>query len=213
MLSLGGIRQQFSHPRNIELARKSAEFFRTAKKRLACGDVEPPDIDFHPMGYLILVKEDRAEKFLEFHKVQTNNGIYVELLSADSLKLKYPWLNTDGIVLASFGMKDEGWINPYALLKALRGKAEFLGVQFMQGEVFDFNPRIAADSCANRDDAGNPSEDCHHCLVRLPHDWSYQLDFTHGFVATGAESTALAKRLGLGIGEGMKRIPYPVVPR
>lgn len=213
MLSLGCIRQQFSHPINLHLARKSAEFFRKAKKSLAMAEIEPPDLEFHPMGHLILVEDERAEKFFEYHKVQTEAGAYVELLSPSMLQQRFPWLNTDGIVLGSHGLKDEGWVNPYPLLKALKGKAEFLGVQFMQGEVFDFNPRLFQDSISNRDDAGNPIETCNHCLVRLPTDVTYQLDFTNLFMASGSETAALTSRLGIGMGEGLRRIPYPMVPR
>ena len=36
-------------------------------------------------------------------------GAKVELLSAKQLKRKFPWLNTDGIAMGSYGYENEGW--------------------------------------------------------------------------------------------------------
>lgn len=197
----------------MKLAQTSARFFRKARDKLSFIGHDPPDIEFHPHGYLILVEEERAEKFFEYHKTQTEAGAFVELLSPQMLSTRYPWLDLDGVVLGSMGLQDEGWINPYNLLVALKGKAEFLGVHFIQGEVFDFNPRQFKETFHTRDEAGDPMDTCHHALARLAHDDIVQLDFTNCFVCAGGETGALAKRLGLGMGEGMRRIPYPIVPR
>ena len=35
-------------------------------------------------------------------------GAKVELLTAKQLKRKFPWLNTDGIALGSYGYENEG---------------------------------------------------------------------------------------------------------
>ena len=35
-------------------------------------------------------------------------GAKVELLSAKQLKRKFPWLNTDGIAMGSYGYENEG---------------------------------------------------------------------------------------------------------
>ncbi len=56
-------------------------------------------------------------------------------MTAKQLKRKFPWLSTDGIALGSYGYENEGWFDPWALLSALRIKAESLGVHFIQGEV------------------------------------------------------------------------------
>lgn len=36
-------------------------------------------------------------------------GAKVELLSNEKIKNRFPWLNTDGIVLGSLGTLNEGW--------------------------------------------------------------------------------------------------------
>jgi len=197
----------------MALAREGANYLRKAKDNLSFIGVEPLDLQYQPQGFLILVEEERAERFFEYHKIQTASGAFIELLSPPMLEQKVPWLDLEGVALGSLGLQDEGWINPYPLLAGLKGKAEFLGVQFVEGEVFDFNTRFYKETAGYRDECGDVKETCHHALVRLAHDKIYQLDFTKGFLCAGAENAALSKRLGIGIGQGMRRIPYPVVPK
>ena len=44
-------------------------------------------------------------------------GAKVELLSAKQLKRKFPWLNTDGIAMGSYGYENEGWSKVRSLLE------------------------------------------------------------------------------------------------
>lgn len=60
-------------------------------------------------------------------------GAKLQLLSAKMLKEKFPWLNTDGIAIGCFGVQNEGWLDPYALLAAFRQKALSLGVLYLNG--------------------------------------------------------------------------------
>ena len=41
----------------------------------------------------------------------------MELLSAKQLKRKFPWLNTDGIAMGSYGYENEGWSKVRSLLE------------------------------------------------------------------------------------------------
>ena len=61
----------------------------------------------------------------------------MELLTAKRLKYKFPWLNTDGIALGSYGYENEGWFDPWSLLCALKIKAMDLGVDYVHGEVYN----------------------------------------------------------------------------
>jgi len=91
------------------------------------------------LGYLFLASEEGVEVMQENHRVQmwafnsiwnikheisalfsTNSGCgaKVELLSARRLKEKFPWLNTDGIELGSYGYENEGWFDPWLALKS-----------------------------------------------------------------------------------------------
>ena len=40
-----------------------------------------------------------------------------------------------GVALGSYGFENEGWFDPWALMAALRIKAQDLGVHFIPGEV------------------------------------------------------------------------------
>lgn len=60
MLSVGGLRQQFSLKENIELSLDSAEFMRNIKNHLKVEGQEPPDIQFQPSGYVFLATEKSA---------------------------------------------------------------------------------------------------------------------------------------------------------
>ena len=50
----------------------------------------------------------------------------MELLSPSKLGRRFPWLNTEGLALASYGYENEGWFDPWALLTALKIKAQDL---------------------------------------------------------------------------------------
>lgn len=70
VLSVGGLRQQFSLPENIQMSLFGAEFLRNAKKMLSGENLEGPDVQFHPHGYLFLATEKGADQLIENHKLQ-----------------------------------------------------------------------------------------------------------------------------------------------
>ena len=71
VLSVGGLRQQFSLPENIQMSLFGAEFLRKSKKLLSGEGLEGPDVQFHPHGYLFLASEKSAEQLIANHKLQT----------------------------------------------------------------------------------------------------------------------------------------------
>ena len=116
-MSVGGLRQQFSLPENIEMSLFGADFLRNASRILHCEDVYTPDVNFQPHGYLFLASDEGVETMRENHYVQIECGAKVELLSAKQLKRKFPWLNTDGIAMGSYGYENEGWSKVRSLLE------------------------------------------------------------------------------------------------
>lgn len=70
VLSVGGLRQQFSLPENIQMSLYGAEFLRQSKKLLSGENLEGPDVQFNPYGYLFLASEKGAEQLIENHKLQ-----------------------------------------------------------------------------------------------------------------------------------------------
>lgn len=71
VLSVGGLRQQFSLRENIELSLASADFMRNIKRNLSVDESDPPDISFNPCGYLFLASEKGAHILQENHALQT----------------------------------------------------------------------------------------------------------------------------------------------
>src|SRR5580704_7697415 len=89
-LSASSIRQQFSTPLNIAMSRFGFEFLRTGGERL--------------------------ETLRENHAVQRAEGADVALLSPGEITARFPWITTDGVAAASFGLTGEGWFDGPALL-------------------------------------------------------------------------------------------------
>ena len=134
--SVGGIRQQFSTPENIAMSLFGARFVKSAGEILAIGD-ERPDISFVEQGYLFLATAAGMPVLKHNHRFQLEAGAEIALLDHTALAQRFPWLNTDGLEGGSFGLKNEGWIDPYALLQAFRRKARSLGVVYAKDEIVD----------------------------------------------------------------------------
>ncbi|XP_064896393.1 FAD-dependent oxidoreductase domain-containing protein 1 isoform X2 [Columba livia] len=138
VLAAGGIRQQFSLPENIQMSRFSAQFLRNINEHLGVPNEPPIDIQFQPSGYLFLASPDGAEKLEATVQLQRDEGVQVALLSPTQLKERFPWMDTQDVAVASYGLEDEGWFDPWTLLSAFRRKARSLGVLSCTGEVRGF---------------------------------------------------------------------------
>uniref|UniRef100_A0A8B9TBA7 FAD-dependent oxidoreductase domain-containing protein 1 n=1 Tax=Anas platyrhynchos TaxID=8839 RepID=A0A8B9TBA7_ANAPL len=138
VLSVGGIRQQFSLPENIRLSLFSAAFLRNINDYLWVPNEPPVDVQFQPSGYLFLASQRGAATLEAGVKLQREEGAKVALLSPSQLKAKFPWLNTEDVAVASYGLENEGWFDPWSLLTAFRRKAMSLGVLSCIGEAKSF---------------------------------------------------------------------------
>ena len=61
----------------------------------------------------------------------------VEWLETDQVADRFAEINVDGISAATFGYRNEGWIEPMSLLNGLKRKARHLGVHYVNDEVVD----------------------------------------------------------------------------
>lgn len=214
-LSVGGIRQQFSLKENIEMAMYGADFLRNHKRYLSVLDDEPPDVAFNPHGYLFLASSEQgAEQILINHELQTEVGAYVDVLTPDQIKKRFPWISTDGIMLGAHGVQNEGWFDPWSLLIGMRSKAEFLGVQFVNAELLDFNMHTRLPTYGMFDELGDPIETCNYAIVRTPDGRERQVEFCYGVICTGPQAGETTKMLNIGTGRpGLRSKPLPVEPR
>jgi FAD-dependent oxidoreductase domain-containing protein 1 len=139
VLSAGGIRQQFSLKQNVEMSLYGRDFLRNASELLKVDnqdseEEEEVDVQFQEHGYLFLAATNEGkEQLIQNNQVQTSVGADIQLLSPAQLKDKFPWLNTDDILLGSFGNSGEGWFDPWSLLRGLKRKCKSLGVNFVKG--------------------------------------------------------------------------------
>uniref|UniRef100_A0A3B4ZZM9 FAD-dependent oxidoreductase domain-containing protein 1 n=1 Tax=Stegastes partitus TaxID=144197 RepID=A0A3B4ZZM9_9TELE len=207
VLSAGGIRQQFSLPENIHLSLASVNFMRKINDYLGVMNEDPVDLQFNQSGYLFLASEQGAQIMEENYITQRNAGAHVSLLSPTQLKQKFPWINTDGVVLASYGLENEGWFDPWTLLNAFKRKAISMGVIPCHGEVTGLL-RLC----------GFVPDGITVCVeqVQMLNSLEYQpVECSIVVNAAGAFSGKLTKMLGIGSGpkDSIAGIPLPVEPR
>ncbi|XP_058484173.1 FAD-dependent oxidoreductase domain-containing protein 1 [Solea solea] len=214
VLSAGGIRQQFSLPENIHLSLASADFMRNINDYLGVLDEEPIDLQFNHSGYLFLASENVAHIMEENYSTQRDAGAKVSLLSPTQLKEKFPWINTDGVVLASHGLENEGWFDPWTLLNAFRRKAMSMGVVQCCGEVTDF--KYSVNRAMTTEGESLDIRRIKSVKVQMPNSLEYQpVECAIVVNAAGAFSSKLAQilRVGSGAKNTFEGISLPVEPR
>ncbi|XP_029210318.2 FAD-dependent oxidoreductase domain-containing protein 1-like [Acropora millepora] len=197
VLAVAGIRQQFSVLENIQMSKFSFQFLSDIDQFLAIEGCDPPDIQLQKLGYMFLASKESEQTLRENHALQSKHGCHVLLLSPDELSLRYPWMNTDGVALASLGADCEGYLDPWSLLNAFKRKSKSLGVDYITGEATDFiqdqNGKISGVQVAT----GSPPKQTEviHCGVLVN--------------AAGPSAGYVAKKLGIDLPiEPRKRCVY-----
>lgn len=118
-LSLGGIRQQFSTPENIALSTFGLKLVRRLKDEFG----PEADVGFKEQGYLIMASEAGLAVLEENHRTQVSCGADNVILRGADLAARFPYLNTQGVAAACFGLSGEGWVDPYSLMSLFRKSA------------------------------------------------------------------------------------------
>ncbi|XP_062261938.1 FAD-dependent oxidoreductase domain-containing protein 1 [Platichthys flesus] len=214
VLSAGGIRQQFSLPENILLSLASADFMRNVNEHLGVMNEDPVDLQFNHSGYLFLASEKVAHIMEKNYNTQRYAGAKVSLLSPTQLKEKFPWINSDGVALASYGLENEGWFDPWTLLNAFKKKAISMGVIQCCGEVTDF--KYTVNVATNPEGENVALKRIKSVKVQMPNSLEYQpVECAIVVNAAGAFSSKLAQMMGIGSGPKgtMAGTPLPVEPR
>lgn len=137
-LSASSIRQQFSTPLNIHLSRYGIGFLRRA------GELLGVELGLREPGYLFLASRAGEAVLRANHTIQTGEGCAVELLDPAALAGRFPWISTEGVMLASHGTANEGWFDGPALMQGFRRKARELGVSYLADEVLEISGRTVA---------------------------------------------------------------------
>jgi FAD-dependent oxidoreductase domain-containing protein 1 len=129
----GGVRRLFALPENIELSNHSIPVYQNFHKLMAV-DGSDADIGFKKNGYLFIVPP-KDIKILEGNfERQKQHHVNVEWLDPAKLKQRFPSMRVDDLG-AAVQSHDDGWLDPYAVLVALRRKVKSLGVVLVDDEV------------------------------------------------------------------------------
>jgi glycine/D-amino acid oxidase-like deaminating enzyme len=129
----GGVRRLFALPENIALSNFSIPFYERFETEMAV-EGEPARIDFRKNGYLFIVAAADAGTLETNFRIQTDNGVNVVWLDRDGLKSKFPSMNVTDLAAAAYS-PDDGWLDPYSVLRGLRRKAVSTGATFIDDEV------------------------------------------------------------------------------
>lgn len=125
-LSVGGIRQQFSHPANILLSQETLRQFEHFQDMLG------PRIDFHQVGYLFLTQDDITwEEFRLNVDMQRRYHVPVETLSPEEIKDRWPFLETSDLKGGTYCQQD-GYSDPYGVATVLASASRKKGVKILE---------------------------------------------------------------------------------
>ena len=129
--SLGGLRQQFSTPENIELSKFGLRLIRNLKTEFG----PEAEVNFHENGYLIMASESGLTILEENHRIQLTGGADNVILRGSDMTARFSWASGEGVAGACFSLSGEGWLDPYSLMTLLRKAAMAQGVKVIPQEL------------------------------------------------------------------------------
>jgi sarcosine oxidase subunit beta len=138
--SCGIIRQHYSHPITIRMARDSLRFFESFEERVGAS------CDFRRTGYLVTAGPDDIDALRANVELQQSLGVNTRVVSAEELRELEPDASTEGIAGAAYE-PDSGYADPYATTVALAQRAEELGATVHTGRRVE---RVIVEDGASR---------------------------------------------------------------
>ncbi len=88
--------------------------------------------DFEPTGWVSLATQESAEYLRRSARLLQSLDIKTETLTPEEIKRRYPEINTDDIVLGTYG-PDDGAIDPHMIMWGYVSRARDMGVRLRQG--------------------------------------------------------------------------------
>lgn len=128
-LNSGGVRQQFSSPINIELARRTVKWIeqQVVDEGLDCG--------YQQTGYMFIARERETMTGLQAGiALQNASGVNTMWLEPEEILDIAPGVNLDGILGAAYGPTD-GSLDPNSFVQFIAAKARQRGVEFVTGNA------------------------------------------------------------------------------
>ncbi|HEY7748336.1 MAG TPA: FAD-binding oxidoreductase [Aestuariivirgaceae bacterium] len=138
--AVGGIRQQFSCPENIQLSQYGLKFIAALNTQFG----PDADVGFREQGYLLLASPSGLAALKSNVDLQRSLGADIDLLDPAQLKSVCPWLETSGLAAGALSRSGEGWLDPETLMTLLRKQALAKGVELVKDEVIGIDRSAAA---------------------------------------------------------------------
>jgi FAD-dependent oxidoreductase domain-containing protein 1 len=129
----GGVRRLFALAENIQLSNFGIPVFERFSELMAV-DGDKPDIGFKKNGYLFIVPPANVATLRRNYELQRSMGANVRFLEPAGLKESFPSMVVSDLGGAVHSL-DDGWLDPYSTLMALRRKAGALGAVLIKGDV------------------------------------------------------------------------------
>lgn len=133
LLSDGNVRIQFNLEENILISRYAMEVLESFGDQMAV-DGYRPDVGMKKQGNLFFVDEENLDAARQGLELQRSLGCNVEWLNMETIRQRYPVLDSDRFVGGTFG-PDDGAVDPTAVTTGYRRAAEARGARFVQAEV------------------------------------------------------------------------------
>ncbi len=133
VLSDGNIRVQFNLRENILMSLYGLEVLERFAEEMAVGD-KRPDVAFRRQGNLFLVDEASREEAEAGLALQQSLGCDVTWLTPEEIPQHHPYYQPGDVVGGTLGRQD-GSLDPWAVLMGYRDKAVDLGARFIPAEV------------------------------------------------------------------------------
>lgn len=125
-LSVGGIRQQFSHPANILLSQETLRLFQRFPAEFG------ETLDLQQTGYLFLATRPATwQDFLASVEVQHRYNVPVEVLSPKDIKSRWPFLQHKDLLGGTF-CNEDGYTDPYFVAQTMAAAARKKGVKIRE---------------------------------------------------------------------------------
>lgn len=117
---------QLSNELSIRMAKYSYSRFMEFEEEIGV------PIDFKRMGFLILVTQEYQDHLLRQVDLLRRLGVRIDILTPEEVKRRYPEINTEDIVLGTWG-PDDGSVDPHMIMWGYMNKAREMGVKLYQG--------------------------------------------------------------------------------
>src|SRR4030043_1387034 len=89
-------------------------------------------IDFKKIGWMSVASEKNVEPLRRNAELLNSHGITTQILEPDEIKRRYPEINTEDLVLGTWG-PDDGLIDPHMIMWGYIKKAQEMGATLHQG--------------------------------------------------------------------------------